>query len=149
MAICTHGSTLEASFFTWQTTFKKDFQSGGFTFGSNRYTFVWGKSIKTNKGRIQKQLKELWSYVEKVYKDEQHIPNTPDFEAIDADKVEAAINQINRALKGKDIDKKVKQKLNYAKNNWPSNLKKHESQESILKGRNSYSKTDPDATFNT
>lgn len=114
---------------------------------ANRYTFVWGKSIATNKARIQKQLKELWSYVEKVYKDEQHIPNTPDFEAIDSDKVEATINRINDALKGKDINKKVKQKLNYAKKNWPANLKKYDEQEAILKGRNSYSKTDPDATF--
>lgn len=114
---------------------------------ANRYTFVWGKSISNNKARIQKQLKALWTYVEKVYKEEQHIPNTPDFEAIDADKVAATINQINDALKGKAIDKKVKQKLNYAKKNWPSNLKKYEKQETILKDRNSYSKTDPDATF--
>jgi transposase len=114
---------------------------------ANRYTFVWGKSIKTSKDRITKQLKELWSYVEKVYKDEQHIPNTPDFEAIDTEKVEATINQINEALKGKDIDKKVKQKLNYAKKNWPVNMAKYQNQEALLKERNSYSKTDTDATF--
>ena len=80
---------------------------------ANRYTFVWGKSIKTSKERIKKQLKELWSYVEKVYKDEQQIPNTPNFETVEADKIEATINQINEALKGKDIDKKVKQKLEH------------------------------------
>ena len=114
---------------------------------ANRYTFVWGKSIETSKERIKKQLKELWTYVEKVYKDEQHIPNTPDFEAIDADKIEATINQINEALKDKDIDKKVKQKLNYAKKNWPTNMAKYQKQDTILKGRNSYSKTDTDATF--
>lgn len=114
---------------------------------ANRYTFVWGKSIKTSKERIKKQLKELWKYVEKVYKDEQHIPNTPDFEAIDADKIEATINQINEALQGKDIDKKIKQKLNYAKKNWPTNMAKYQKQEVILKGRSSYSKIDTDATF--
>ena len=114
---------------------------------ANRYTFVWGKSIKTSKERIQRQLKELWTYVEKVYKEEQAIPNTPDFEAIDADKMEAAINQINDALKGRDIDKKVKQKLNYAQKNWPANMAKYNGQEAILKERNSYSKTDTDATF--
>ena len=114
---------------------------------ANRYTFVWGKSVATSKARIQKQLKELWSYVEKVYKDERHIPNTPDFEAIDAQQVEATINKINGALQGKQVDKKVRQKLDYAKKNWPSNLKKYEGQEAILKERNSYSKTDPDATF--
>ena len=114
---------------------------------ANRYTFVWGKSIKTSKERIKKQLNELWSYVEKVYKDEQKTPNQPDFEAIDADKIEATINTINDALQGKEIDQKVKQKLNYAKKNWPQNMAKYEKQEAILKERNSYSKTDPDATF--
>jgi len=50
-------------------------------------------------------------------------------------------------LQGKDIDKKVKQKLNYAKKNWPTNMAKYEQQEAILQQRNSYSKTDPSATF--
>ncbi len=114
---------------------------------ANRYTFVWGKSIKTSKERIKKQLNGLWSYVEKVHKEEQKTPNRPDFEAISSDKVEAAIKKINDALQGKEIDKKVKQKLNYAKKNWPQNMAKYEQQEAILKARNSYSKTDPDATF--
>jgi transposase len=114
---------------------------------ANRYTFVWGNSIKTSKERIKKQLNELWSYVEKVYKEEQKTPNQPDFEAISSDKIEATINKINSALQGKDVDKKVKQKLNYAKKNWPGNMAKYEQQEAILKERNSYSKTDPDATF--
>lgn len=114
---------------------------------ASRYTFVWGKSIKTSKERIKKQLNELWSYVEKVYKEEQKTPNQPDFEAISSDKIEATVNKINDALQGKEVDKKVKQKLNYAKKNWPENMAKYEKQEAILKGRNSYSKTDPDATF--
>ena len=114
---------------------------------ANRYTFVWGKSTRTSKERIKKQLNELWGYVEKVYKDEQKTPNQPDFEAISSEKISDTIAKINDALQGKDIDKKVKQKLNYAKKNWPQNMAKYEQQEAILKERNSYSKTDPDATF--
>lgn len=114
---------------------------------ANRYTFVWGKSIKTSKERIKKQLKELWSYVEKVYAEEQMLPNQPDFKEIDPEKVAQTIDTINEALKDKKIDKKVKQKLNYAKKNWPKNLQKYSEQEAILGTRNSYSKTDPDATF--
>ena len=41
----------------------------------------------------------------------------------------------------------MKQKLNYAKKNWSKNLEKYEKQEALLSGRNSYSKTDVDATF--
>lgn len=114
---------------------------------ANRYTFVWGKSIRTSKERIRKQLKELWSYVEKVYAEEQMLPNEPDFKEIDPEKVAQTIDTINEALKDKEVDKKVRQKLNYAKKNWPKNLQKYNEQEAILGKRNSYSKTDPDATF--
>ena len=114
---------------------------------ANRYTFVWSKSIQNNRSKISKQLKELWSYVEKVYANEDQIPNTPDFDAIDPEKVSQTIDKINIALQDKDVDKKVKQKLNYAQKNWPKNIAKYNEQEKQLDGRNSMSKTDPDATF--
>ena len=85
--------------------------------------------------------------MEKVYQDEEQRPNTPNFEAIDPDKVSHTIDQINAALKDKVVDKKVKQKLNYAKKNWPKNVKKYNKQEQQMGSRNSMSKTDPDATF--
>lgn len=114
---------------------------------ANKYTFVWGKSISRNKARIKKQLEDLWSYAESVAKEElmDNAPTT--FEQIDAQKVSQTIDRINEALKDKPIDKKVRQKLNYAKRTWPKNLDKYEEQERIMKDRNSYSKTDPDATF--
>ena len=50
---------------------------------ANRYTFVWAKSIQTNREKIKEQLNELWKYAQSV----------------------AAINS---ALKEKKIDKKQK-----------------------------------------
>ncbi len=41
----------------------------------------------------------------------------------------------------------MKAKARYIKKNFVENLEKYEEQEKILNGRNSYSKTDPDATF--
>lgn len=114
---------------------------------ANRYTFVWGKAIKTSKERIKKQLAELWQYAQNVSAAELPDTDPSGFDKIDADKVEKTIEQINEALKDKPVSKQVKQKLNYAKNNWSSNLKKYEEQEKILGERNSYSKTDHDATF--
>lgn len=113
---------------------------------ANKYTFVWGKSIKTSQERIKKQVNELWDYAQSVAKEEMH-SSKPDFTQIDAEKVTQTIEKINNALEGKKVDKKVKQKLNYAKKNWPSNLRKYEKQSKILGKRNSYSKTDQDATF--
>ena len=114
---------------------------------ANRYTFVWAKSAKTSRERIQKQLKDIWAYVEKVYGEEQKELNEPDFTAIDPEKIAATIDQINEALKDKPVNKEIKRKLDYGKKNWPKNLQKYKEQEEILGERNSYSKTDPDATF--
>ena len=114
---------------------------------ANRYTFVWGKSIKVSRERIERQLKDLWAYVEQVYQDEEQRPNTPDFAAIDPEAVSRTIDEINKALKEKEVDPKVRQKLNYAKKNWPKKLGEYEQREKQLNGRNSLSKTDPDATF--
>ena len=113
---------------------------------ANRYTFVWGKAIKTSKERIVKQLEELWAYTQQVAKAELE-ETVPDLTAIDAKKVRETIEKINTALKDKQVDKKVAQKLNYAKKEWPAKLDKYEQQQEILKDRGSYSKTDPDATF--
>jgi transposase len=114
---------------------------------ANRYTFVWGKAIRVSRERIERQLKELWAYVEEVYGDEENQPNVPEFEAVSAEAVSRAIEEINEALKEKEIDPKVRQKLNYAKRNWPGKLEEYDEKEKILKSRNSYSKTDRDATF--
>jgi transposase len=114
---------------------------------ANRYTFVWGNAIKTSKERIKKQLEELWQYAQNIATSELPDTDPTRFNKIDAEKVEQTIDQINEALKDKPVNKQVKQKLSYAKKNWPSNLKKYEKQEKILKGRKSYSKTDHDASF--
>ena len=114
---------------------------------ANKYTFVWGKAIKRNKARIKSQLEELWSYAEQVAKEELMDNDPTTYEEIDAQQVSNTIASINEALKDKPVDKKVRQKLNYAKKNWPKNLDKYKVQERILGDRNSCSKTDPDATF--
>ena len=115
---------------------------------ANRYTFVWGKAIKTSKEKIKKQLDELWQYAQNIAAAELPDTDPSGFEKIDADKVEKTIEQINEALKDNPaVSKQVKQKLNYTKNNWSSNLKKYAEQEKILNERNSYSKTDTDASF--
>ncbi len=114
---------------------------------ANRYTFVWGRSIKTSKERIKRQLKELWSYAESVAKEELKNNEPDDFGQIDAEKVRQTIDNIDKALSEKKVDKKVKQKLNYARKHWPKNLDKYDEHEKQMAGRNSISKTDTDATF--
>ena len=115
---------------------------------ANRYSFVWGNTIKSNREKIKKQLDELWQYAQSVAASELDDTDPSGFDKIDSEKVNEAIDRINAALKDKPVDKGVKQKLNYARQHWPAALDKYELQEKILgEERSSYSKTDPDATF--
>jgi transposase len=114
---------------------------------ANRYTFVWGKAIRKSRDRIQRQIEELWSYTEQVAKEELEHNEPESFEEINAEKVSQAIEKIDRALSGKEVDKKVKQKLNYAKRKWPEALDKYDTYEQQMGERSSLSRTDPDATF--
>ena len=114
---------------------------------ANRYTFVWGNAIKTSKERMVKQLDELWEYAQCIAKEELKNPAPLDFKTIDADKVKETVQAIEEAIKDKEVSKKVKQKLSYAKKNFPAKLDEYKVKEEIPDGRNSYSKTDNDATF--
>jgi len=114
---------------------------------ANKYTFVWGNSIKTNKEKMKKQLDELWLQAQQVLAEEMELPEPPDFDKPDAQKVKEAIEQISESIKDKPVSSQMKQKLNYARKNWPEALERYAMQEQILGGRNSYSKTDTDATF--
>lgn len=114
---------------------------------ANKYSFVWGNSIKTNKEKMKKQLDELWGYAQHIAAEELEEPDPPPFDKIDATLVKQTVEKIDAALKDKPVSKQVRQKLNYAKKHWPANLDKYAAQEKILSGRKSYSKTDTDATF--
>jgi hypothetical protein len=114
---------------------------------ANRYSFVWGRTIQYNKDKIKSQLQELWDYAEDIAKEELENNEPVDFEEIDSEKVKETIEKIDHALKDKEIDKKIKQKIKYAKKTWPKNLNSYKELEDQMGGRNSLSKTDPDATF--
>jgi transposase len=115
---------------------------------ANRYTFVWGNAIKTNKEKMKMQLDELWKYAQSIAASELDDTDPSGFDKIDKKNEAETIIKIDEALKDKPIDKKVKQKLNYIKNKWPDALDRYEAQEKILgDSRSSYSKTDPDSTF--
>ncbi len=98
---------------------------------ANRYTFVWGNAIKTNKEKMKLQLDELWKYAQGVAASELDDIDPDGFDKIDKQKVEQTIAQIDAALKDKPVNKQIKQKLNYAKKHWPAALDRYEQQEKI------------------
>lgn len=114
---------------------------------ANKYSFVWGKSIAYHKKRVVEQLQELWAYAEGVAAQEMQQNKPTVFEPINRQKVEQTISRINEALRDKQVDEQIKRKISYGQKHWPAKLDKYAAQEALLAGRNSYSKTDTDATF--
>jgi transposase len=116
---------------------------------ANRYTFVWGKSIETNKAKMAAQLEELWNFAESVAQEELKDKRPESFAPVDPEQIRKTIDGIDQALESskKKVPPKVRQKLNYARKNWPQKIAEYNHKQEILAGRNSYSKTDHDATF--
>lgn len=115
---------------------------------AGRYTFVWGNAIKTRKEKMARQLEEMWQYAQSLADEEDKDPTPPDFKQVDKKKVEQTARKINKILTGNQrASSKAKAKARYIEKKFPENLDKYQKQEQILAGRNSYSKTDPDATF--
>ncbi len=114
---------------------------------ANRYSFVWGKNITRYRENIVKQLEELWQYTEKVAADELKDTAPNNFEKISPEEVKKVVNKIDTVLKDKPKDNKTKNKLRTAKKEWSERIAAYDKQKQIMGERNSYSKTDTDATF--
>ena len=65
---------------------------------ANRYTFVWGRSIKTRRAKIAQQLEELWNYAESVAREELQDQRPTTFEPVSPETVAQTIEQINQAI---------------------------------------------------
>lgn len=115
---------------------------------AGRYTFVWGNAIKTSKKRMVEQLEQMWQYAQGLAEEEDRDPEPPDFKQLDPEKVKATAQKINKILKGSEkASGKAKAKGRYIEQTFPKKLEEYDQKEALLAERNSYSKTDPDATF--
>ncbi len=113
---------------------------------AGRYTFVWGRSIKTNKEKMVARLNELLTYADEVMESEEKTPPVT-FQEISPAKVKEVADSLNERLKDQIVPKETRAKLRKIQKEYPERLARYELQEKILGGRGSYSKTDPDATF--
>lgn len=74
---------------------------------ANRYTFVRGNAIKTNKTKMAEQLQELWTYAEQVAAEELKDQRPESFAPVSGDQVSEVIQKIDQALEDKTICKKT------------------------------------------
>ncbi|RKN82276.1 IS1182 family transposase [Paenibacillus ginsengarvi] len=120
---------------------------------ANRYTFVWGKAVVKQKAKLQEKVQTLFAAIEEAEKQEEGTHGGQDLlelgesSNITGEKLEHAVKQLEERLQEKLEDKPLKKAVRTLRKDLLPRLQKYETHEAILGRRNSYSKTDHDATF--
>jgi transposase len=120
---------------------------------ASRYSWVWAKSTRNYKRKLQENVKKLLDEIEQANEEENEEYGDRDLEEmgeegpIDAKKLEKKIQELNELLKEDPDDKKLAQAVKKMSEDYLPRQRKYEEQEQKFKGRNSYSKSDVDATF--
>lgn len=114
---------------------------------AHKYSFVWKKSVEKNKERLQSKIDVVLAEIgQAIESDLMHTDNQIDTK-IDSQKLEEKIQAINKNSKTEFLNKKQKKVVQKLENEQLPKLKEYEKHLEILGSRNSYSKTDTDATF--
>ena len=120
---------------------------------ANRYSFVWKKSTMKNKEKMQQKVKEMLDKIEELEAAEEELygekdlPEVGEGKTIDKEKLREAAQRINERLEKKPKDKELKEAKKKLEKDFIPRMEKYEAYEKVFEGRNSFSKTDPDATF--
>jgi transposase len=125
---------------------------------SNKYKWVWAKSTAKYKQHLQEKIQELLGNIEHENVAEQETYGDKDLEemgggnkqgggGMDSEALQKRIERLNERLADKMKDKREAKALRTLQEDCLPRQKKYEEQEKILAGRNSYAKTDHDATF--
>jgi transposase len=120
---------------------------------ARKSSYVWSKNTKRYKEATQKKIKELLEHIEEINGEENLEYGEKDLEElgneaeISSEKIKEQIKKLNTIIAPSatsDLQKKALRELEAKE---LPKLERYEEQERLLGGRNSYSKTDTDATF--
>lgn len=112
---------------------------------ANRYTFVWRKSTEKHKAKLEEKIKTVLQEIDSHIKTDAK-ENTSELpQNIDTALLKEKLSELNTKLK--QSPKTIAKQLETLQNEHLPRLEKYEKQLEILGDRNSYSKTDTDASF--
>lgn len=117
---------------------------------ANRYTFVWGKAVRKQKAKLQEKVHALFLDIEAAEEQEnqdQTLTELGSISELNSTKLEQAVQELEVQLALKPKDKSLKKTVGSLRKDLLPRLLKYEQYEQLLGHRNSFSKTDPDATF--
>ena len=113
---------------------------------ANKFTFVWKKSTDRFQEALRQKVHAHLSAIDEM-EDEEDSLAPEEAGEINADAIEKAARRINERLNKKPDDKELKRAVKAIEKDYLPRMRKYEDQQDTFGGRNSFSKTDPDATF--
>jgi transposase len=120
---------------------------------ANKHSHVWKKNVERFKARVQARALEILKEAEALNAGENRELGDKDLPERGADakigsaQIQQVAAELNRTLQASQQPDKTLAKCARKLEQEAEKLAKYEEQENLLDGRNSYSKTDPDATF--
>ena len=112
---------------------------------ANKYTFVWKKATKTNQEKLDRKVKAVLAEAERELNMELGVG--PE-EIMTSQEMSERADEILSKMDEQGIsDKRLRKAVSDVKNNQVAKMKEYEDKLEILGERNSYSKTDHDASF--
>ncbi|MED4904530.1 transposase, partial [Parageobacillus thermoglucosidasius] len=120
---------------------------------ANKYTFVWRKSTEKYDQKLEEKFRKIVASIEQVVKEDEESEQEGDFQEkleaspITSEKIEAVIEQVEEHLKKEPKNRTLKKAKQQLEQDILPRKKKYEEYKKVLGERNSFSKTDPDATF--
>jgi transposase len=126
---------------------------------SGRYTFVWKKAVEKNDKKLDEKLRAYIRVADDIWEDENQEYRDRDLEELggkesytsrDVKELAGILRERIEHLEStgeEECKKKLKKGLKTVETDYLVRKKKYEKAKKICGKRNSYSKTDPDATF--
>ncbi|MDH7561733.1 MAG: IS1182 family transposase [bacterium] len=122
---------------------------------ANRYGWVWAKNVRRYQGQVREKIEALLEEIDRVNEEEQAEYGDEDLEELggrrgkdlDSEELASRIAALNERLKQQPDNKPLAKAVRELEREYRPRLERYEAQEEVLAGRNSYAKTDEDATF--
>jgi transposase len=120
---------------------------------ANKYTFVWRKSTEKYDKKLDEKFQQIVLGIEQVMKEDEEAEENLDLEEkleespITSDKIANTVKKLEERLERDPKNKPLKKAKRQLEKDLLPRKQKYEEQKAILGERNSFSKTDTDATF--
>ena len=115
---------------------------------ANKYSFVWRGSVEKFDKRLREKVNKILKEIESVISSEEQEEVEDSFKKLSTEDFKQRVERVSRSInKNKGSSIYIKKRISQIKEESIPKLEKYDYHLQIMGDRNSYSKTDTDATF--